>query len=796
MELTNMISENLLVGRDSELDQLQGYLNKAKAGAGSFMLITGEDGIGKSALARRFLKLSEEGGATCVSVSYAPRHAYAPYAPWQEVLRCLNTPTSSTAEPESNTSSASEPATETESLHLLQANQGLTQQTLLRQLLQAAERRTLVIFIEDIHLAPATAWKFMHYLSEGASECGVLILATLRQEDRQVKGSRIPVYADVLSRMNRDGLITEIRLKQLSEIELRELVRQMFPRRDFSVRFVPILLELTAGNPGLAVQCLKSMMRLGLIFQQEGVWFDQENLDRENLMSLTSDETKLKIIAEQVEKLSPVQRRLLSYVALMQMPATPGVLASVAGLPAVQVIKDLDFLKREKLLIQIDEDRYHLKHNGIRPALLEHFSADQLPSLHESIAAALEAVPLDETERTYQLAYHYQRSANRLLAFRNLRRAGLLALKNYAFIEAKSFLDDATKLNHELECDTCSVELVGLHVLAAWLDRVLGNWHDSLQHCQTALALCASQHDPKKASQILLQQGLTYFRLNQWQNAERCFRQCLDQTEVKFECATAQLGLGNVNFELGNYDGARQHYEQAVKLAETIGNKQLLANAFNSLGAVESASGNRLKAIALYSRSIPMFRNLNDSFGLARVYHNIGMTYADEENWEEANKFYGQSLRVSDTLGLVPLKSITFLNRAYCLAHLKQFNDAREYNFKAHRLLKRLKDELGLAEYYKVQGIIERESGDYEAARSQLDLAIKKFSEKGSKLGQAETQYELAQLAAIDGNSEEAHWLQQALQSYRELGIKSKVKLVEEQLQSHQPFQRKEGTFA
>ncbi|HEX9653422.1 MAG TPA: tetratricopeptide repeat protein, partial [bacterium] len=234
-------------------------------------------------------------------------------------------------------------------------------------------------------------------------------------------------------------------------------------------------------------------------------------------------------------------------------------------------------------------------------------------------------------------------------------------------------------------------------------------------------------------------------------------------------------------------DLSQKHYEQALALSEALGAKQLTANMFNSLGAVENTRGHHMKAIAHYSQSIPLFQSLNDNFGLARVYHNIGMTFADEGNWEEANRFYGQSLRVSDAMGLVPLKSITFLNRALTLAHLRRFDDAREYNFKAQRLLKQLKDELGLAEYHKVQGILEREQGEWQAATSHLKLALKKFNEKSSKLGQAETQHELAKLAEAMGQLRQVRvWLQQALQSYRDLGIKSKMTLVEEQLRRDQ----------
>ena len=60
-----------------------------------------------------------------------------------------------------------------------------------------------------------------------------------------------------------------------------------------------------------------------------------------------------------------------------------------------------------------------------------------------------------------------------------------------------------------------------------------------------------------------------------------------------------------------------------------------------------------MRAIAFYSQSIPIYQSLNDNFGLAQIYNNIGMSYADEGNWEKANEFYGKSLELSDQYGIL-----------------------------------------------------------------------------------------------------------------------------------------------
>jgi tetratricopeptide (TPR) repeat protein len=250
----------------------------------------------------------------------------------------------------------------------------------------------------------------------------------------------------------------------------------------------------------------------------------------------------------------------------------------------------------------------------------------------------------------------------------------------------------------------------------------------------------------------------------------------------------ANYGLGNIHFELGEYEKSCKFYEAALSTANGLEDKQLMANIFNNMGAIANIRGHRMRAIRLYSKSIPIFKNLSDNFGLARVYNNIGMTHADENNWQHANEFYGQSLMFSDVMGLIPLKSITFLNRASALTHLKKFNEAREYNFKALRLLEHLKDELGMAEYHKIQGIIEREQNNWQEAGEHLQKALEKYGAAEGKLGCAESEEELGRLAKAMNNYKEAVlWFNKALTSYQELGLKERVKIIENQLHKLEP---------
>jgi predicted ATPase len=78
-----------LVGRGRELAQLDSGLANAFAGRGSLILLTGEPGIGKTALAREFVEQAGAAGATWAWGSCWDGGGAPAYWPWVQVGRVL-----------------------------------------------------------------------------------------------------------------------------------------------------------------------------------------------------------------------------------------------------------------------------------------------------------------------------------------------------------------------------------------------------------------------------------------------------------------------------------------------------------------------------------------------------------------------------------------------------------------------------------------------------------------------------------------------------------------------------------
>jgi len=776
---------NVFAGRGRELDKLRSYLKLAAQACGNFVVISGEAGIGKTTLVQNFNAEADEQGAAVVTINLSQFPSYEPYKPFLQLIEYLRESKKGKKFELMPGHTETSAGSGLESLFSLQANQALVQQRLVAKIIEAAKEKTLVISLIEAHTASLSTWKFIHYLCEAITDKRILLLATLRQDGKTKSPADAPVYADVLQRMNRECLLERIQLDRFNENGMNEFLHEAFARRDFSGRFTAMLYEISGGIPLQVQKCLEKMIQAGIIFQENGVWFNQEAVSKDVLFELATDQGDIEATRKVVAGLSANLKLILKYSALMNGTVNHKIISVITNRSRINVIKDLMALKERSLLTSNEDDRYMIKRPAIRSAVLEEITAEEKLNMHRVIAAGIEAdSQVENTERIYHLAYHFSHTDNHYLAFKYLRQAGELAAENFAFLEAMDFFKQAFGLRSKIAQSEHKDEIIQLLVWLAWLGRIIGTWEESIAHYNVALEMCGEQ-DTRLKNQILLQQGLAYFRLSDWGSARTCIEGCLNDKHdlSKLDQAMANYGLGNIHFELGEYEKSCEFYEAALATADGLEAKQLMANIFNNMGAIENIRGHRMRAIALYSKSVPIFKSLSDNFGLARVYNNIGMTHADENNWQHANEFYGQSLMFSDIMGLVPLKSITFLNRASALTHLKKFNEAREYNFKAFRLLEHLKDELGLAEYHKIQGIIEREQKNWQEAGEHLQKALEKYGAAEGKLGCAESEEELGRLAKAMNNHEEAVlWFNKALTSYQELGLKERVKIIESQL--------------
>jgi DNA-binding CsgD family transcriptional regulator/tetratricopeptide (TPR) repeat protein len=215
-----------LLERDDELARLAGAVEGAIAGRGSFVLIGGEAGIGKTSLVRA-LRDRVGGRVSFLSGACEPLSVPAPLGPLRELF---------------------EAAGGGELLEL-GSDDRLVMARALRDAL--VERAPLVAVIEDVHWADPLTLDLILILARRIEGLSVVVVVTYRDDELEAH----PELRLLLGDLNSAPAVARIALRPLSESAVRRLASaQGIDALD--------LLRATGGNPFLVVESIAADGRL------------------------------------------------------------------------------------------------------------------------------------------------------------------------------------------------------------------------------------------------------------------------------------------------------------------------------------------------------------------------------------------------------------------------------------------------------------------------------------------------------------------------------------------------------
>jgi DNA-binding CsgD family transcriptional regulator len=222
-----------LLEREAPLAVLQALLEAARNGGGRMALVSGEAGVGKSALVRRFLALAGDGVRTLAGgceALFTPRALGPLYdIAWNE---------------------------ESELAALLA--RGAARPALFAAAL-AELREPCVLVLEDVHWADEATLDFLKYLGRRIAATQALAIVTHRDDElgaghplRAVLGDlpRERVQRLPLLPLSRDGV------RVLARAARRDVEGRDVERRDMEGREVERLHEITGGNPFFVTEVL------------------------------------------------------------------------------------------------------------------------------------------------------------------------------------------------------------------------------------------------------------------------------------------------------------------------------------------------------------------------------------------------------------------------------------------------------------------------------------------------------------------------------------------------------------
>ena len=203
--------------------------------------------------------------------------------------------------------------------------------------------------------------------------------------------------------------------------------------------------------------------------------------------------------------------------------------------------------------------------------------------------------------------------------------------------------------------------------------------------------------------------------------------------------------LGVLAFERGHLAEAEEYLAEALRLATHLDDSLIAARACNNLASVLHLRGRPDEAVGLYRGALLSYQRVGDRRGTAETYHNLGLTYRQMAEYQEADKAIGQAVRHAEFVGEPSLMALTVTGRAELRVEAGDASVAQPELDRATALAERAGDLVGVAEVGRVRALAALRQGAFELAAREAEAARATAEEHGVALLQAEC----AALAAL-----------------------------------------------
>jgi DNA-binding SARP family transcriptional activator len=589
-----MVGEGKLVGRHEQLAELDALLAGAAAGHGRLVLLAGEPGIGKTRLAEEAAQRAASQGVRvawgrCFEGEGAPA-----FWPWVQIARDLLARVApgeldsvlrpSGAELSQLLPELKEliPGLEPPPVVDLAAARFRLYQAVTELLRRLAEARPLMVIVDDLHWADVASLGLLVFLAGGLRGARLVVLGTYRDVEA-VAGRPL---AETLGALAREPVVERIPLGGLTKAEVARLITTTVGTRP-DEQLVRAVHERTEGNPFFVTELLRLLQSQGRLEADEATAAARQAVPvgvREVLqrrLARLPEQTNAVLVAAAVVghgfDLDLVE-------ALTQLDDEHALDAVEAAVVAGLVVEDEEAV-----------GRYRFAHALVGETIYEQLSRARRARLHARVAEALlDLHGPDDPDHVLELARHVWAAipvmgASAALPY--VLAAADHAMARLAYEQAEQQLRRALELLGSLPPSAeCTRLELGIQVRLGNLLDQLGS--PGAPEAAAAFArageLAAEAADDPAALPALAGLHGVYSAQAEHARARALAERVLEGAQRSDDPQALLAGhffVGQTSFLQGELVAAREHLEEAVRLAAAMPEAARLPGIPLALGA-------------------------------------------------------------------------------------------------------------------------------------------------------------------------------------------------------------------
>ncbi len=709
------VSSPRLAGRRPEVEQLEAALERAAEGGPALILLTGDAGMGKTRLVRELESRAASQDALalrgqCLELSVGE----LPYAPIAAALRSADDavlaaglaelPHDARRElarvfPDSIADVPGEGARDD------RFGQSRLFGWILALLQNLATTSTVVLVVEDVHLADTSSRDFLRFLAQSLRDERLLTVVTARSDELH----RDHPARALLTELLRHDRVMRIELTPLSEADIRHQVEGIIGEPP-PAGLVARLFRRAQGNPFYTEELLAA-----------GVG------DGELLPDTLQD-----ALLARADRLDAPARELLRLTAAGGRPIDERLIERAADLPRREVEAGLRQCVDQNILVcDRRTGRYSVRHALVGEAVYADLLPVERASLHRRIAVALGESAT--AENAGERAHHWQQAGETSQALLASIEAGEAAERVFGYGEALAHFSRAVELWGERPegpdgapangapsdgapadgAAGASLDRVALLAHAAQAARWMGESDTARELCRRALAGFDHADDPLRAARLYERLG----RYQPWdvEAALEAFRRGLELLPP--ECTAERMRLFvdealEFSFQ-GRWEDTRDRAAEAIDLA--LGEKTLAPEsaARALLGTAIAFLGDPVAGSRALREALALAQRANSTEDLVQIYLDLGEVLRLEGRIDQALETMIEGELAAHGLGALPFANFMAANAADDLLRLGRW---AELELRLAELERRELDRPAELLMLSVAGRLHTARGDFDRA--------------------------------------------------------------------------------
>lgn len=581
--------------------------------------------------------------------------------------------------------------------------------------------------------------------------------------------------------------VSELTLGPLSDDETRALVALRLNVAETALprELVDDVASKSSGNPLFIEEHLRSLVDAGAIEVRE-----QVVAFRRTVAEVEVPKTLRGLVSAELARLTQQQRTLLQVASVLGPRWSRELLAESTGGDSAQLDETVRSLIDRGALVR-HGDEFAFAHEMRREVVYESLALEARRELHATVAAVVERLYPDRLdELSERLALHYRECNDRAKAVHYLERAARRRASERAFVAAAVHFARAVELaqaaprpdpEHVLGLYTqlgeAAVEgahapsidrlRLGLQYAEELGDRpatqrlllllgrllfVVNRFGEAVAHLERSRALLDRDLDHRKLFEVTSAIGQVYARNGEFGRAQGVLEEAVAlviRDGDSRPLGTALLALSRCQGSAGETETAQQTLERARGVAERLGDPVLRTDALKTSSLIWYHARDFERAASESERALEMAREFNLPYEIAVNAHNAGDAWMRLGDYRKAFTNLRTSQDVALEHGFDKLLNVNDTVLA--------FVDA--VGFGSEEARGRIEATLAYADAHGYKwdalharfllGVLSRERGEIEQARTQLREALALAQELDNHLYVEDCQRMLREMTSV-----------------------------------------------